>query len=293
MINLGISGKYDFILNEGTDKERVYEDVGNAILDNFLVRLQTYSWGGNSFNNVGKYMRIGGSTTPVSYSQVALVNPLSSKNIQTADNVYIPVTTNGTTWTCGMTVVAKYNIGEFVGTINEVGMGLSTDASLGGLIHTRAVLSAPLVIAAEDQLTVKYTMTISCSDLDVQSQIVLKGVTHDVLARRCYPSAVAPFSRLVEQNDSMTAFMNNPTFGAKGFDPTGGTSVTKSGLGQDGLVSGQRRVKLSLATTEANHATGISCIKWSEVYKFQFTPPIPKTASSKLDLTFGYTFSRA
>jgi len=292
MINLGISGKYDFILNEGTDKERVYEDVGNAILDNFLVRLQTYSWGGNSFNNVGKYMRIGGSTTPVSYSQVALVNPLSSKNIQTADNVYIPVTTNGTTWTCGMTVVAKYNIGEFVGTINEVGMGLSTDASLGGLIHTRAVLSAPLVIAAEDQLTVKYTMTISCFDLDAQSQIVLKGVTHNILARRVASPATL-FARLVEQNDYMNVYMNNPTFGATGTAVSGGVTFNKSGVGLNGLGVGQRRVKLSLATTEANHAAGISCITWNEVYKFQFTPPILKTESSKLDLTFGYTFSRA
>lgn len=292
MINLGISGKYDFIVNEGTDKERVYEDVGNAILDNFLVRLQTYSWGGNSFNNISKYMRIGGSNTPVGYSQISLVNPLSSKVILNSDNIYISPTTDGTTWTCGMTLVAKYNVGEFVGTINEVGMGISTDASLGGLIHTRAVLSAPLVIAAEDQLTVKYTMTISCSDLDVQSQIVLKGVTHDVLARRLNNPSVL-FARLIEQNTSMVTYTNNPTFGATGYPVVGGTLLSKSGVGTDSLVVGQRLVKLSLATTEANHATGISCILWSEVYKFQFTPPIPKTASSKLDLTFGYTFSRA
>lgn len=289
-MNLGIKGVYDFVLNEGTSRETTVP-VDNMILNNFLVWLKAHSLGGNSFHNLAKQLRIGSDDSPTTPAQVALVAGSSSKTV--TQEIYSPITTDGTTWSCSVTFIAQYALGEFIGTVREVGFGISNNTSQYGIVYSRAVLNNPITVTEEDQLTIKYTLNLSCSDLDSVSSINLNNVDYIVLARRASPELSRPFAAFMNQASQLLIRTGNATLGAAGVSSSGGSNAIAGNIaGIDGYVDGQKIVRLTIESTQANDALGIKVIEWANIYKFEFTPPLAKTSNNKITLDFSFTFGR-
>lgn len=288
--NMGMKGTYELILNEGTEREkRVKQD--NAILNNFFQHIQV--WNNTWFNYFGTTARcimVGSDATPVDVNQQTLVRVAAV--FADSNPGSLPIVTNGVTWSHSIVFTGTFGVGQLNATLNEVGMNFfQTFSANSSVVHSRAVLNSPLVVTPEDQLTVKYTLTMTGSEADTIQNFVLNGSTHTVTMRRGNTQFLI---RTLEQNKQISMRGGSAQLGVAGADPLGGDFISGGNtiIGLDTTNAGQRAIRLSLTTTEGNHPTGIRLISWGYMYKFYFDPPIPKDANSTLTLDLAFTIGR-
>jgi hypothetical protein len=302
MINAGAKGEYRACVvgPDGNVKDSV-DWFDNLLLDGFFSFIQGMTsavYYGNQF----KVLRVGTGTAEPVESQTVMGNLLASCSAGYAGSGQYAesgITTNGTTWTCDCTMTFPFGQGQVVGNITEVGFALNSSVG-ASIVHSRALIKdgqnvlRPLTVTAEDQLIVTYKLTLSGSDSDTTGSISLNGTLHNYISRRTQNS-VYPVGEWLTNNTGSTSAAyaaSNGALNAAGTAATG-TVASMTTDYEPGLVPGQRRMILSLATNEGNLSGGIKVIQWGYSGKMEFTPPINKTSDMTLSLTVGYIIGRA
>ncbi len=294
-----ITGHYTIILNEGTDREQVFEQ-SNVITNWFLNRfkdMSTTSWGQDGIgNNTDKYIRLGLSDQPAAATDGNLIQGVVSKVVSPSAGTDIPLTTNGAVWSMGVTFVCPMGTNVFQGTIKELGFAFGrNNGTLGGAgdaVDSRAVLTTPITLALTDDVTAKFTLTLTGSETDATGSIVLDGTTYNYKVRRNQPYIYGHVIYYLQGNKSVSFYGTTASFGAVGAGITGSVAGNLNGswvpVEAQG-VRGERRLLVPFGLTEGNLSGGIKYLDWPYIGKFEFTPAIPKTSDKKLTLTLSNT----
>jgi hypothetical protein len=207
---------------------------------------------------------------------------------------------DGNSWTASATMTFTFGLGQVVANIAEVGFCLP--GVTGDLISSRALITdingdpAAITVTAQDQLIVKYQLILSGVDVDGSGTVALgtPPVEYNWISRR--PSSVAfPVGDMLNNSNAATSNAYAASNGALNGVGTAasGTAEAMTHTHQAGVLSGERRGQVSLATNEGNLSGGIKCIQWGAVGKFEFTPPIPKDANKVLNLVLSYRLTRS
>lgn len=308
MMKLGLKGEYQL---QVLDKDgNVKQDTGwfpNAILDNFFTGLRdstTISNRPDPFNpNTGfSRIEVGTGSTAVAFNQTALANRLTGMAITSQVN-QSAVTVNGNNWEISGTKTANFTLGSVVGVITEVGCSFCGGGGGGQLIasplvHSRALVTdingnpTSITVTNQDQLIVRYKMTLKGTDTDGTGTITLNGNVYNWIGRRALlDSPSRPFQQLNFRG------MVGGTFNGAGAAASGGTTFSaKETTVVNSGVLGRVVNRMYYESTEGVGNISIFQINETfntQMFKFQFTPAIPKLNTQILSLDFGFEFTRA
>lgn len=303
IIQAGVKGRFALTVlrADGSVKEEV-PFFDNMILDSFLEAVRV---GINPayFANQSKTVRVGTGTTAPATGQTTLAALVASiAGGQAGAGAYTEsgIVVDGNTWTASVTMTFTFGLGSIVANISEVGFGLPNIA--GNEVHSRALVTdingnpTAITVTAQDQLIVKYQLILSGNDTDGSGTVTLgtPPVDYAWISRR--PNSVAfPVGDMLNNSNAATtnAFAaSNGLLNAAGAAASG-TAAAMTHTHQAGVLSGERRGLVSLATNEGNLSGGVKCIQWGNVGKFQFTPAIPKDATKVLNLVLSYRLTRS
>lgn len=300
-IHLGVKGEFN-IQKRNEKGELIYESGfrPNLILDNFFARTR-----GNGRLGGTQTLRVGSGTIPPTPTQTALVNLLGSVN--NGNNGTRTFSTDGTTWTLTNSWTFQFTIGSVVGNVSE--LGLSVGAETSPTVHTRALITdsggnpTSITVTAAEQLTVIYRISMRGSEADVTGNITLatSNTTHSYIIRRAFwntnqtmnSSSGSGISAILEGSWTLSrVYGNDGVFGAIGAS-VGGTDV--GGTFTTPNTSVEKKITWNLGTNanSANATGGIKILaSFTEGWKIQFTPSIPKDSTKTLSLVLEYTFDR-
>lgn len=299
----GVKGRFALTVlrADGSVKEEV-PFFDNLILDSFLEAVRvgiTQSY----FPNIAKTVRVGTGTLAPAVGQTtlaALTASIQGGQAGTSSYTETGIVVDGSTWTASATMTFMFALGSVVANISEVGFGLP--GVTGSNVHSRALVTdtngnpTAVTVTAQDQLIVKYQLILSGNDTDGSGTVSLgtPPVDYAWISRR--PSGVQfPVGDYLNNNNAATSTAyaaSNGALNGVGVSATG-TAAAMTHAHQAGVLPGERRSSVSLATNEGNLSGGIKCIQWGNIGKFQFTPAVPKDANKVFSLVLSYRLTRS
>lgn len=307
-INTGVAGFINMQVKHADGTVTDYGTFKNLILDTFFNR-----YAANNINITSAIIcRVGTGTTPPANGDTALVSQIASIARTSFSDVL------GSIDVANNRIVAKFvsqfiaNVGAVNGNISEIGFEFAPDS--GGLhagsLNSRSLTKdsfgtpTPITVTATDQLIVNYTLEVYVPLVDYTTTIpvTIDGVTtnHDVIGR-----IAGQYNRTVDDIlnganndfDWLRPYGASATFGAHGVDPTPESGVPSGTSQLFPSISGGKEREVTASINQLNAVGGLKIItlavgQTGRFYKYQFTPPIPKTNEFNLRLRIRMTCSR-
>jgi hypothetical protein len=276
----------------------------NLILDTFFAR---FAANNTLIAPSAMQCRIGTGTTTPANGDTALVSQIATRtqtgNFDVAGALDVPNNRHI------VSVVRQFEFvqGTVVANLAEIGFefapgsgGISA-GSLNSRSLTKDSFGTPTAIpvTADDQLIINYTLRAITPLTDYAATINLSGIDYDVLGRFSSAVGVSLEQLLGYPNNGSQAssFGSASTFGAHGAIPTSPSgTVTTAWVGYPS-VSGGKEFELTASINQFNATGGVKCISipmanTSNVFKYEFTPVLPKTNLKVLKLRFRMTCVR-
>lgn len=281
------------------DTNRLVHDTGwfpNLILDAGLNRFGT--------GEIGTYCQVGTSNTAPAVGQTSLVAQIANSGsyIQTG-----PFYSGAPDYYGALRRKWRFLAGTATGNLSEVGVGWATTGNLWSraLIVDGGGAPTTITILADEVLDVTYELRTYVDVTDHSDQIMIGPVLHDYILR------AANVNSWIATGDYRNIFAG---FQASGGSPGQGSVVYAGPLGAiTGLPAGassntnvvsfaaysnnslKRAATYTWGLTDGNIVGGIGAASvYNSIgeYQLSFNPPIAKTSSKVLTLTFEYTWSR-
>lgn len=290
----------------------VVKDTGwfpNLILDTFFNRFAA----DNTLFLATSQCRAGTGTTTPSASDTVLVSQVATRNSTSSSDVVGSIDSANNRVVASKIYQYQFVQGAVVANLGEVGFEFSPGAGgvNAGQLNSRSLIKdsfgtpTTLTVTADDQLVVNYRFDLYIPLVDRVGTVVLGGVTYDYIGRVAlnYNATVADLLRIPQFTAGwFLAYQSTSTFGAHGADPT--NQIANAGA-NDLLtylnISGGKEFEPKASVSQMNDPSGvgIKCItipsglNTGRLYKYQFTPIIPKTSLKILSLRFRMTCARA
>lgn len=305
-ISCGIETKVKGIINIKLIRKGVcHTDLTfeNLILDTFFARFANN-------NTVLGSLRcyVGSGTTPPQNSDTALVSTIaqlpqtsSVNNPASLDNINNRVAAS-------RNHQFEFPQGSVVGNLGEIGFVFAADqgGTQANILNSRSLIKdafgtpTPLTVTADDQLVVNYTFQLFIPMVDYVSNIQLGGNNYAVLGRVSSISGILLQSLMaLPINVSFLSYASDTVFGDHGVNPSrqSGTNASTATSFLN-VAAGTKDYEITASINQFNASGGIGAIgvpsfQGGTIYKYQFTPPIPKTNQNVLKLRFRYTCVRA
>lgn len=309
-INTGIAAFINPIVKHADGTFTDYGTFKNLILDTFFARFAA----NNSMTQGGAPMlcRVGTGTTPPVNGDTSLVSAVASQAATTSTEVLgsIDITNNR--------IIAKsirqciFATGAVNTNIAEIGFEFAP--SSGGLhagsLNSRSLtknsfgVPTAIPVTATDQLIVNYTIEVYVPMVDYTTTIPLDidGVitNHDIIGRiaGAYDKTTNDILLGAEnQNNWLRPYGTSATFGAHGADPTPESGIASGTSQLFTSVSGGKEKEFSASVNQLNAVGGLKIFTLAvgssgRFYKYQITPPIPKTTDFNLKIRVRMTCTR-
>lgn len=285
-----VDGHFRLVVSRADGSVRRDIAFDNLVLDAGVNRLGT--------DNAITFCAIGaGTATPV-----ANQTTLQAQSQSTSTTLTGSATDSGgvTPYWTGYTFVFRFPIGSLGGNYSEVGVGWSST-----LMYSRALIldaggsPTSITVGAGEQLDVYYTRRIYPPLSDAVTTANISGVSTTVTCRAMnagstsawgaqnFPSALSS-SSYQAYSGSIGSITGSPS-GDTGSAPS---SVSLLAYSNNSLTRG---LQVNYAFGEGNAPGGISstAVPFSMMaYQFGFSPPIAKTSSFTLALTYAVSWAR-
>lgn len=298
---IGMSGRYKLAaVNAETGEVREETPwFDNLITDAGLERIGD--------NGVGTYCMVGsGSAGPAVTDTTLATWVAATSTVQTASDVVATVAP----WYVAYRKVYRFAVGVAAGNLTEVGIGWTTTAVFSRtLIKDGGGNPTSLTVLPSEFLDVTYEFRLYCPEADIPLSVSLAGTTHTGFIRAGYATNSSDWGASYILNNGMGSITNDSVFkgysgatlGAQTAAPTGAQSSSNTGTGNFTLAayvpgSKKRTITCTVGLTELNLAGGINALMFRPLragtFQMSFSPPIPKTASQALSLTFELSWDR-
>lgn len=296
---IGMSGRYKLAaVNAETGEVREETPwFDNLITDAGLERI-----GGNG---VDTYCMVGsGSTAPTVADTTLATWVAATSGVQVASDVVA----TAAPWYVARRKVYRFAVGVAAGNLTEVGIGWSTTAVFSRtLIKDGGGNPTTLTVLPSEFLDVTYEFRLYCPEADTPLSVTLAGTTHTGVIRASRasdpsswsPSYVLALGMGATNGSSALTGYSGATLGAQTGAPTGATASTTGGTASvAAYVAGskKRAITCTLGLNDLNLAGGLNAGVFSPlragVFQMSFSPPIPKTTSQTLSLTFELAWDR-
>ena len=296
---IGMSGRYKLAAVTAETGE-VREETpwfDNLITDAGLERIGA--------NGVGTYCMVGsGSAAPTVTDTTLATWVAATSGVQTASEV---VATAAPRYVAQRKVY-RFAVGVAAGNLTEVGIGWTTTAVFSRtLIKDGNGNPTTLTVLPSEFLDVTYEFRLYCPEADTPLSVTLAGTTHTGVIRAALVSDAASWSPTYVLSDGMGAAYGSTalngysgaTLGAQTGVPTGATASGSGGTySVAGYVAGskKRTITCTVGLNDLNLAGGLNAAFLRPLragaFQMSFSPPIPKTASQTLSLTFELSWDR-
>ncbi len=288
-----LAGRYKIEAVKADGERRLIKAdwFNNLILDSGLNRLGS----GGAYS----YCMVGTGTAAAAISQTALAAQIANTNNQTGELVGVD-TTNGFAWNRR---TFRFGLGAAAGNLTEVGVGwTSTDCFSRALITDSNGNPVSITVLADEYLDVTYELRLYWPTADVvASSVNISGSTYTVTAR---PAVVGSWA--------VAALINNGSSAALGV-PGQATSYTAGTLGDNTVEPGgvaEFGINMTYAAAYTNNSlqrdyrgvwdgtkgsNPIGAIRVSTpfgIYKFGYSPSLPKGADNTMTLDFRMSWAR-
>lgn len=296
---IGMSGRYKLaaVNAETGDVREETPWFDNLITDAGLERIAT--------DGVSTYCMVGAGSTAPAVTDTALATWVAATNtVQAASNVIA----TGAPRFVGIRTVYRFAVGVAAGNLTEVGVGWTTTAVFSRtLIKDGNGNPTTLTVLPTEFLDVTYEFRLYCPEADTPLSVTLAGTTHTGVIRASAASDASAWSPGSVLSGGMgttrgsTALngYSGATLGAQTGAPTGATASSSGGTySVAGYVAGskKRAVTCTVGLNDLNLAGGINALLLlplrAGTFQMSFSPPIPKTTSQTLSLTFELAWDR-
>lgn len=308
-INTGVAAFINPIVKHADGTVTDYGTFKNLILDTFFNRYAA----NNTMINTAMICRVGTGVTPPTNGDTSLVSQVAARERTGGSDVIgaIDIANNR--------VVAKsinqfaFSVGAVSANIGEVGFEFAPTSGgvNAGQLNSRSLTKdsfgtpTPITVTATDQLIVNYTIEVYIPLVDYTStvSVAIDGLTtnHDVIGRVAQGYATT-LTNILEgataSSNGFKAYGASSVFGDHGVAPTESSGVDSSTEVLFPSVSGGKERDFLASVNQLNAIGGIKVISLATsgsgtaAYKYQFTPPIPKTNEFNLKFRVRMTCSR-
>lgn len=299
-----VSGQYQMVLNEGTDREVATPWFDNIVTNGGLDRLSVAG------PSVLAFCSVGTGTNAAVAGDTALQTYLSS----VARTSVGDTSSGASAYVLKATAVFTWALGAVVGNLAEVGISWVTG---GGSLFSRARImdgagaSTTLTVTAADQLTVRYALTFTVPMTDITGSVTLSGTSYGYTGRPAGTSSWAGLSSIVGNNTAYAPFrpdaanvyvyQSTSVIGAITGYPSG-TSVSVATVTPGSYTSGTftQDHTISWSTTQGNASGGIKCMSLRlgfgggsfHDYQYSFGTVIPKDNTKTMTMVMRSTWGR-
>lgn len=314
-VKAALSGRFRLTTSKNGVFRKSTGWFGNTILDAGLDMIGTV-------NTYLDCVQVGSGNTAPAPEQTTLVTFVAGTDNRTAAN---SGANNASPYGGFSQILWRFNAGEVVGVIREVGVGPS--ALTGSTLFSRTLVPDTFGVTTEvevlddEDLDVEYQLTVSPSEVDDVSVIDVSGVETTVTARASLVSTaqhLAPYrsasyassGQAVRATFSATpgthAVVYEGAIGAITSSP-GGDSAQAGVISTITYVPGSYEINgvLDIAPTAANFDDGIRSVSFRFApgtgdggnslgqYQVEFTPPLAKNENLSLGIDVTVSWGRA
>lgn len=296
---IGMSGRYKLAaVNAETGEVREETPwFDNLITDAGLNRIAQ-----------GGFMQIcmvgTGSATPT-YADTILGNQLA---FTSAESARVRTSATAAPWYVGQRRTYRFPVGAAAGNLTEVGVGWSST-----LVFSRTLIKdgsgnpTTLTVLPSEYLDVTYEFRVYSIATDTPISVTIAGSAYTGTIRSAHAASPSAYDiDTIVASGVRSSTGRSSTIGTTGTlgAVTGGLSVStgystisSSSFTPGTYVPGSKKVvvTLTLGLSEANLAGGIGLLQTDSlptVFQMSFSPPIPKTSSQTLSLTFELSWDR-
>lgn len=291
-MNYRLAGRYKFeaVKADGTRRPLTEDWCNNLVLDAGLNRLGT----GGAYS----FAMVGTGTTAPGPTQTILAAQLASTNNQTNEVSGVDLA-NGFAWNRR---TFRFTAGTATGNLTEVGVGWTSTACFSrALITDTGGTPISVTVLADEHLDVTYELRMYWPTSDVVSTPTISGTSYTVTARA---AAVGSWTLagLINNGarDDLTPPGQATTYSAGAL---GGVTVEPGGTAQYGINmtylaaysnnSLQRDYRGQWDGTKGESAIGSVRVSTPfGIYKFGYSPSLPKSGSNTLTLDFRMSWAR-
>lgn len=278
----------------------------NLILDTFFNR---FAANNILFNTIE--CQVGTGTTPPANSDTVLVSKVAQLNANIT-NLAPTIDAVNNRFVAALTCQWQFPIGAVAANIGELGFVFALGVSganmnqLNSRVLTKDSGGTPTVypITAGDQLIVNYRFEVWIPLVDYTATLNISGVDYNVIGRigDITSSNQSPGNVLrlpVIQSNWLESYGSTSVFGNHGVAPTAGSGTSANTQTDFINISGGKEVEMTATINQLNASGGIKCLTIpsgagsGKLFKYQFTPVIPKTNLKIFKIRFRMTCSRA
>lgn len=298
---IGMSGRYKLAaVNAETGEVREETPwFDNLITDAGLEHIGA--------NGVGTYCMVGsGSAAPAVTDTTLAARVAATSGVQTASDVVA----TAAPWYVAQRRVYRFAVGVAAGNLTEVGIGWSTTAVFSRtLIKDGGGNPTTLTVLPSEFLDVTYEFRLYCPENDTPLSVTIGGTGYSGVIRAAYATNMGDWSPGHVLGNGMGSVTHDPvllaysgaTLGAQTSAPTGASSSSSTGTSNFTLAayvpgSKKRTITCTAGLNELNLAGGINALLFQPLragtFQMSFSPPIPKTSSQTLSLTFELSWGR-
>lgn len=296
---IGMSGRYKLAaVNAETGEVREETPwFDNLITDAGLERIGT--------GGVDTYCMVGSGSAAPAMTDTTLDTWVAATNTRQSSSDVLA--TNAPRFV-GMRSVYRFAVGVASGNLTEVGVGWTTTAVFSRtLIKDGNGNPTTLTVLPTEFLDVTYEFRLYCPEADIPLSVSLAGTTHTGVIRAALASDPSSWSPVYLLEDGMGATYGSAalngysgaTLGAQTGTPTGATASSSGGTySVASYVAGskKRTITCTVGLTDLNLAGGLNAALLRPLragaFQMSFSPPIPKTASKTLSMTFELSWDR-
>lgn len=301
MTSVGMAGRYKLAaVNAETGEVREETPwFDNLITDAGLERIATA--------DAASHCMVGsGSSTPAVTDTALATWVAATTTIQSVTDTVA----SAAPWYTGTRRVYRFAVGAAAGNLTEVGIGWNTTSVFSRtLIKDGGGNPTTLTVLPTEFLDVTYEFRLYAPASDAALAVTLAGTVHTGVIRAAKATNIGSWgAHSVLANgmksatsDSVFTGYSGATLGAQTGFPTGSTAsgnTSTSGYSLAAYVPGslKRTITCSVGLNELNLAGGINALLFQPLragcFQMSFSPPIPKTSSQTLSLTFELSWAR-
>uniref|UniRef100_UPI0040474A3E hypothetical protein n=1 Tax=Rheinheimera sp. TaxID=1869214 RepID=UPI0040474A3E len=295
----------------------VIRDTGffpNLLLNNFFNQITKAASSVSIGSPGGRFCAVGTGTTPPVATEVSLVNAITglvagtSGGTGNSGDAYVWDSVDKV-YRASLQTVFVFSAGSVVGNVSELGFTFFSKSQTLNTLESRVLVKdsegtpTSITVTAAEQLRVTHILQNEVGGEDEAYQAVIGGVTYDVLARiGAIPGSGFSF---VSAYDGFTGgtwvqfFSSAANLGAAGAGASG-TAAYGSPTPVVNWISAPnvntKRLRVSVDPGYGNPSGGIKIATFTsatgDLYKYEFTPVIPKTSEKILTLDFDLEYVR-